>query len=50
MRYLCGAINSFLHEIEVVNLVGTTDTTIIQESIVSYKLSSRSGASVVSMP
>ena len=37
-------------KIEVVDLVGTTDTTVIQESIDSCKISSRSGASVVSMP
>lgn len=44
------AINRFLREIEVVNLVGITDPAVIQESIDSCKASSRSEASIVSMP
>jgi tetrahydromethanopterin S-methyltransferase subunit A len=44
------AINRFIREIKVVDLVGTTDPTVIQESIDSCRASSRSEASVVSMP
>ena len=44
------AINLFICEIEVVDLLGTTDPTVIQESIDSCRASSRSESSVVSMP